>query len=411
MADHDVATLRWNGIGVQQTVKKRIPLFESCDELVVFKLPAEFQGMKPLRLSRLETSDYMQLLVFNDVDVATYSGWVMLDGNWLSNTFQTKPGDSGGPYVDRNGRLVGIHLGTQGVVAQGYNLTHVLKNIHAVEQPTELPEPVYRIHKQEEAESVTKQDEPIKIDSGNTREITAEDIMREIAELKAKGLLFQPQDSAEIADDITARVIEGTKKSHAALTAEMEKMSQAITTMMQMIECQNKVIEAQNVRIKQLETTSQDTRQVEDQKKKRNKARNERFMKIKVLTEEEYQRMLDEGWSTDEINDAISQLRQRAWQEYEMEEEDYEPEEILDDFLMTYQKARPKNGKLEFTCLDQAIMVVEQARKTFRCPKCKGRFSRGERHNPKTCRGKNAQVGEQEQQPKNLKTGRRGTSQ
>lgn len=393
MGDNDTATLKWNGIGVTATLKKRIPLFESCDELVIFKLPTEFQGMKPLRLSRLDTSDYMQLLTFKDQDIATYTGWVMLDGNWMSNTFQTKAGDSGAPYVDRNGRLVGIHLGTQGVVAQGYNLTQVLKTTYNIPLApiNETPEPVTSLYI---SPPETKQD--FLQDSG----ITAEDIMRELSAFKQQ--LVNQCTVEQVGDGILERVIEGTKKSHAAIACELEKVTENLQKLTQMLQSQQEVITKQEMRIQALERVNTT---LLEQKKKRNKERTERFMKVKVLTEEEYQRMLDEGWTSDEITNAVSQLRQRAWQDYEMEEEDYEPEEVLDDFLMTYQRGKTDNAVM-CACEDQIIFLL-QSRKTFKCPKCKGRFTRGERHNPKTCRGKH----EEQEQPKNVKTGRRGTSQ
>nr|QJI53443.1 MAG: nsp1a [Astroviridae sp.] len=381
MGDQDVATLRWNGMGVTMHVKKRIQLFESCDELVFFKLPPEFQGMKPLRLSKLETSDYMQLLVFKDEEIATYTGWAMLDGNWISNTFQTKAGDSGAPYVDRNGRLVGIHLGTQGVVAQGYSLMQVLKQ--------QQPVPLAPINENPTVQTPTGP--------------TVEDIMREIDALKKQGGLIPIQqaqpDVEQLSDDIMAKVIEGTKKSHAALTAEVEKLANAVNALLNMVECQAQMIKSQEERIKKLEEPSETS--ILEQKKKRNQQRTERFMKIKVLTEEEYQRMLDEGWSAEEIEDAVRQLRQSAWRDYEMEEEDYEPDEILDDFLMTYQKKKPKKGQKVITCFEDAISIMQQSRKTYKCPKCKGRFQRGDRHNPKTCRLKQGENVE----PKNSQRG------
>nr|QJI53431.1 MAG: nsp1a [Astroviridae sp.] len=392
VGNEDTVTFRWNGLTSTQVVKRRIPLFESCDDLVFFKLPNEFQAMKPLRLSKIETSDYMQLLSYRDGEVATYTGWVIRDGNWLSNVFQTKPGDSGAPYVDRNGRLVGIHLGTQGVVAQGYDLTTVLKpSVLPPLAPVNEPPPVF--------------------------ELTEEQIQKMTAALAQA----QCQPSyADLADEITQRVITGTKVSHSALTGEMERMGELLANLCDMVQCQQKMIQAQDEKISVLEKLVLDQVMVPEKKKGKNKqGMKNRFMKMRVLTEEQYRQMLEEGWTKDEIMDAVRQLREQAWLNYELEqEEDYEPEEILDAYMLIHEKTKPTAGKRTLTAVDEVVMVLDEARKSYRCPKCQRTFKRGQRHNPKTCGMMEQSIKKEEviaevgavDLTKNLKTGGKGTS-
>nr|QXV86505.1 nonstructural protein 1a [Avastrovirus sp.] len=400
VGDKTVATLRWNGVSVTLPVLKRVPLIESCDELVYFKLPSEMQGMKPLRLSRVSQSDYMQMLAFKDQEVATYTGWVIMDGNWLSNVFQTKAGDSGAPYVDRNGRLVGIHLGTQGVVAQGYNLIPVLGQPHAVDTTSSV----------QIVERETTQETPT-----HYKEPTQEQLMKLNSLIEA--LNKQCNGYEDLADMITARVIQGTKTSHAVLTAEIESLREVTNGLVELVKCQQKMIETQNDKIKVLEGCIQ-AEIVTEKKKKVKKTNREQFNKLRVLTEEQYRQMMEEGWSADEINDAVSQLREQAWLNYEMEEEDdFSPEEVLDGFFMTYQRKKPVKGRVQLEPID---VVVEQANR-YRCPKCKKTFGRGQRHNPKVCRAESGKpqghqeiettaTASEQQDSKNVKTGRKGTS-
>nr|QKN88813.1 MAG: nonstructural polyprotein [Astroviridae sp.] len=445
----ETAVLKWNGQSVRLPVKSRKPLFESCDELVTFKLPPEFQSMKPLRLSKLDSSDYMQMLSYDQTEIVTYTGWCIIDGNWLSNSFNTKAGDSGAPYVDRHGRLVGIHLGTQGIVGQGYVLINALKPAPQPPQLAPINEiPVFEVTRQEIPQPQPAQQQQIPTD--------------EIATVVTEQC---KQSLEEISEQLLERLVQGTKRSFSQMTSEMERITQENCMLKTMFETQQKQLEQQqkvmlemsgviekltlkfdqviayNKMEKFIEICNADV--VDEEKKKgKNKkhATKQKFMKMKVLTEEQYRQMLEEGWSKEEIKDVVDQLREQAWLAYEMEVDDYtdDDEQLqneLDEYLLQQvAKNLPKAGVRTITTYD---VVVEEAKRRIKnrvmtCPHCRNDFTG--RHNIRQCKmiqeGRNivefdpkrapkdqrqprkrTQQPPKEEESKNGESGRKGTSQ
>nr|QJI53437.1 MAG: nsp1a [Astroviridae sp.] len=409
---NDTAVVTWGNVTTRLAVKRRVPLFESADDLVFFKLPSELQGMKPLRLTRITTSDYMQCLSFDQSEIVTYTGWCIRDGYWLANSFNTKPGDSGAPYIDRHGRLVAIHLGTQGVVGQGYCLDGALKQ-----------------------ESVV----PLAPVNENPTPIETREPVGEVVKEQCRATIEQ------LGDELLSKLIEGTKKSFAQITSEMERLAGDYSSLKNI--CETK-IEQQANQIKALEnelktlrlsmmiTQANNEPVIEEKKKGKNKKGGvkEKFMKMKVLTEEQYKQMLEEGWSPDEIKEAVNQLREQAWLAYDMDSDDYtdNDEELqaeLDDFLFNQKQKTAKQGKLELAPID---IVLQEAKRRIRnrvitCPACKNDFTGG--HNIILCKriqeGKNIypsrsenpkyqrhrQHEKKDEEPKNGNGGRKGTSQ
>nr|APA19802.1 ORF1a [Avian astrovirus] len=438
----DTAILKWNGQTVRMPVKTRKPLFESCDELVYFKLPPEFQAMKPLRLSKIDYSDYMQMLSFDQTEIVTYTGWCIMDGNWLSNSFNTKAGDSGAPYVDRHGRLVGIHLGTQGIVGQGYVLTEALKQ----QQPPPQLAPINEMPAFETRQPIpTPPPAPVVVE---TPQIDVEEIKETVA-AQCKTTLD------ELSEQLLERLIQGTKRSFSQITTEMENITQDNCALKTIVEIQQKTIEQQQKMMTEMATAMEKISQkldqvvaynklekfveicnedvvVEEKKKGKNKQRNAskmKFMKMKVLTEEQYRQMLEEGWSKEEIKDVVDQLREQAWLAYEMEVEDYSDDDELlqnelDEYLMQQSaKNPPKGGVRTVTAFD---VVLEEAKRRVKnrvmtCPHCKNDFTG--KHNIRQCKliqeGKNIrefnppkeQRPRRNQDQKNGESGRKGTSQ
>nr|QKN88831.1 MAG: nonstructural polyprotein [Astroviridae sp.] len=126
---NNVVTVKWKGCVTQTTVKSRVSLFECPDCVVKLNLPSAFQNLKPLKISKEIGSCYGSLTVFDDNWTAprVMQGWLIFDGNWLASAFDTRPGNSGAPYTDTHGRLIGIHLGSQALLGAGFNLTRVLQ--------------------------------------------------------------------------------------------------------------------------------------------------------------------------------------------------------------------------------------------------------------------------------------------
>nr|WPR17460.1 MAG: NSP1a protein [Avian astrovirus 4] len=300
VGEDTVVNVYWNKVSTKTKVIKRIPLIDSCDELVVLRLPPEMQVMKPLRLTKQPQSDYMALYALDQVGVAQiYSGWVEVDGFWLSNTFETQPGVSGGPYVDRHGRLVGIHIGTQGVCSQGYNLFDVMKS-----QTFEPPSVVL-------------------------------------------------QQQSTDTDEIVRRVIDGTRVSHAVLTSQIEKLLERVAEL--------------EKKLQEKDISKQETPLVEEKRKKIDNMKN-KFMKMKVLTEEQYAEMLEKGWNADEIQQAINELREQAWLNYEIDAEDYDmsdeevEERIRNELDQLYREMGPK------TLFSAKTFIICEARRRKKKP-------------------------------------------
>nr|UVW93783.1 non-structural polyprotein [Crow astrovirus] len=310
-----VVKLSWGAITVRANVEAEIPLYESVDSLVKIKLPPELQGLKPFRLVKQPKSDYLTLISMDltTMQPITYTGWNTLDGVWLTNTFETKPGDSGAPYMDRNGRLVGVHMGTQGVVAQGYALFEVLHNMKPLAEQTMTP----------------------------------------------------------AMDEMLYKLIDGTKRSHAALTTTIEQL-----------------IDKVNMLEKKLQEQPETVKQpILEEKKKQNKKRisalRARFSRIKVLTEEQYQEMLDKGWTKEEIDDAITQLRDRAFMDYLIEHEDdldaddFDAEKYFDEEVMNYE-SKPIKEKRGFVTTAKIDIIEQKKRKRVKpyvCRYCKKTYT------------------------------------
>nr|WPR17454.1 MAG: NSP1a protein [Avian astrovirus 14] len=348
-----VVKVSWKGITCTTHVYDEIPLWESADTLVRLKIPSELQSLKPLRLTKNPVSDYMALVTFDQQgQLAQFSGWNMIDGVWLSNTFETFPGTSGSPYVDRHGRLVAIHMGTQGVIGQGYVLYDTLHN--------KLP---------------------LGID-GQTP-------------------VVNPQCGVDV-DVILEKVIQGTRVSHAALTSEIEKLIEMNKQLAQSVDELNERVMKQHYRIMELEKPMVE---LEKKKKKKKVDKSEVFKKIKVLTEEEYKRMLEEGWSADQIQDAVKQLREAAWIDFEEHQEDWDPEEIerqmeeeMDQYLR--RQAKPDLTKEQYSAKHGIIAQAKRRPKgvKFRCRYCTKYFT--EFHDIDECRQtKNGKKGKEVASP------------
>nr|QKN88822.1 MAG: nonstructural polyprotein [Astroviridae sp.] len=130
VGDDKVVEIRWKNFSCQSNVKGHIELPECPDTLVKIALPAGLANLKPLKLSKADTSCYGSLTSFDEQrsNVQTMQGWLIFDGNWIGVPFDTRPGHSGAPYCDKDGRLIGIHLGSQALLGAGYRLNTILAN-------------------------------------------------------------------------------------------------------------------------------------------------------------------------------------------------------------------------------------------------------------------------------------------
>nr|QXV86508.1 nonstructural protein 1a [Avastrovirus sp.] len=130
VGEDKVVEIRWKNFSCQANVKGHIDLPECPDTLAKISLPAGLANIKPLKLSKADTSCYGSLTSFdeNRTTVQTMQGWLIFDGNWIGVPFDTRPGHSGSPYCDKDGRLIGIHLGSQALLGAGYRLNTILQS-------------------------------------------------------------------------------------------------------------------------------------------------------------------------------------------------------------------------------------------------------------------------------------------
>nr|WPR17457.1 MAG: NSP1a protein [Avian astrovirus 15] len=249
-------------------------------------------------------------------------------------------------------------MGTQGVCAQGYVLSEVFKTAVLTSTPTP-PE---------------------------VRETTSDSVTT-----------FQNDQ----VDHIVERVIQGTKISHAALTSEMESMREKVNVMYDLLEKMQERIMQQHYRIMELEKPMVE---LEKKKGKNKHGIKDRFMKAKVLTEEEYKRMMDEGWTREQIMDAVQQLRDSAWNDYQQELEDWDAdvadqqiEMELNQFVKNQALPGIVNGVKSYSLKDMIVMEVKKRvvkkRPPVTCYFCKKSYN--DYHDFKECKkAKNSKRGD-----------------
>nr|WEX25370.1 nonstructural polyprotein [Chicken astrovirus] len=270
VAGSEWATAKFGDTVVKIKKEREIDMCECPDTLVLFKLPKELQGVKPLKLTQNVKSNYMTLHGFcpNFVNSVSFTGWCTVDGPWLNNAFNTTFGNSGAPYCDPDGKLVGIHLGTQGVTSQGFVVSDVLRKQF---------EPQYQCScKQPEMDQTPTPMPPAQFDY----------------------------------EEFLSRVITGTKISHQAILKQQEEMLEQIQIVTKIL--QDNGLLAEQKKKGKTKRTARGAKAVMT-KKYLSKGH---FMKMKMLSEEEYQKLVDEGFTADEIKEVVNNLREQAWLEY-----------------------------------------------------------------------------------------------
>nr|QUS52560.1 ORF1a [Mute swan feces associated avastrovius 1] len=368
-------TIKYENISVKAKVEKEIELFECIDTLILIKLPKELQGVKPLRLAKNITSDYLTLHCYcpNFINNIFFSGWCIIDGSFINNSFNTQFGNSGAPYCDRDGRLVGMHLGSQGVTSQGVVLVDALKmlNNNVMQDQCKLCK----------ADELEKQEHEF-----------------------PKGFDM---------DLFLSKVIDGTKVSHQAILKNMEQLTERVmkveqkstsngleknlSILAEMVVKQQEITEKILARMERTEKTLEQVckssennigkiaemvEELQEQKKKGKTKKTTRgqkhivgkkfltkghFMKMKMLTEEEYRKMLDEGWTADEIRDVVNGLREQAWRNYvidnDIDEEGEEDwyEDMLEDEAINEEIDR----RIEQAMEDMGETIYQKKRHTF----------------------------------------------
>nr|QKN88919.1 MAG: nonstructural polyprotein [Astroviridae sp.] len=309
-------TLKWNGLTVQGKILGEIDLPNYTDTIARIQIPNAFTLMKSLRVARETQNDYFQMITYGqNQEIVTFTGWGSVDIPYFAAPFATHAGTSGSPVVDRTGKVIAMHFGSNLACSSGYILTELFR----------VEPPLKQAVKVEDSENICLD----KVMQG-VRAATA-DMMAKIEELILRVTALE-QDNKRTSMRIDGLVKEGVK-------------------------CQsNEVLKELVERVEKLEKAPESPEIVVEQAKGKTKGKarkrygkiasavKRRFSKMKMLTEEEYKRLQDEGFTTDEIREVVNNLREQAFLNWQIENEDDWDETLSDDEyeLPVEQKARMK---------------------------------------------------------------------
>nr|ABX46579.1 non-structural polyprotein [Turkey astrovirus] len=309
----DIATLKNGSVSVKSKVVKTIPIFESVDNVAVLKLPPELNSVKPIKLAKKVQSDYLTLTAYdpNFQHAVTYTGWCIIDGNWLNNSFDTKFGNSGAPYCDHDGRLVGIHLGTQGVLSQGIVIVDALKNTF----------------------QLADQCRPQNFDM----------------------------------DEFLEKVIAGTKVSHAAILKELEELREEVQFLKRKCVTYDDYWLCQTIFGQAKKGKTKKTVRGRKHLVTKRALSKGHFMKMRMLTDEEYQNMIEKGFSAEEIREAVNELREQAWLNYCIDNDidDEGEDDWYDDMVETDRVNQEIDEAIERAMEDRGEFYQKKSRLTF----------------------------------------------
>ncbi|CAB95005.1 nonstructural protein, putative serine protase [Avastrovirus 1] len=354
-------TIKSESTQVKVKVKRVIDLFECVDTLVEIPLTKEFQHIKPLRLAKKVEDSYLQLCAFKPdmVEKASYQGWCTIDSGFIFNSFNTQFGNSGAPYVDSDGRLVGMHLGSQGVISQGVVLVDTLKTQFLAQQSQiddQLMERIIEGTKVSHAAILTELDrmrtkvEEVALVSARVNQLESQ--LKDLYEFSSNSIKCLSDDiekmvCAQLFDEIN-------------LQSVMEKISALPPT-----EKLAKLVEV-FVEQKKKGKTKRTARGGKHAlgKKYLSKAH---FSRMRMLTEEEYNKMVEDGFSPDEIKEVVDQLREQAWQNYLIDNDIGEDDDLdwYDDMLEDERLNEEIDRRVEAALEDRGELAYQKIRRTF----------------------------------------------
>nr|QPB10691.1 MAG: non-structural polyprotein [Neva virus] len=263
VGEEKTVKMTWKGLTTTAKILGHIELPLFTDTLVKIEVPKPFQLLPVMRLAKDAVSDYLQMTSFSHdfSSIVSFTGWAVIDGAYINAPFETYPGTSGSPLTNRDGRLVGMHFGSNAVVSQGYSLVTLFAVEPAVKQST------------------TDEDEFLR------------------------------------------RVMEGVRTSHAAILKKLEEQDEKIQQLQQRLD---EVVSGDDHTILLDEKKKGKTkRTARGLKHRQNKGISKAaFMRQKILTEEEYKRLEEEGFSKEEIQEIVNNLREQAWIDYQNDLDD-----------------------------------------------------------------------------------------
>nr|UCS96443.1 MAG: ORF1a [Astroviridae sp.] len=295
------AMVQWEHVQVECKVKSKIPLEGSVEKLVQLQLDKELVGIPPLKRTKDGDSDYGNLWWSDEGEPWFFAGWIERNNEFLTSCFATVPGTSGGAYVDRFGRLMGIHIGSKGVISTGLWLGPyfdmmadtkplVKQVVYCWPDGTQHDEPYVPPNSKANPPEKKKKKQEVK----PTEVSSSDGVVRQEA-----GSGIDP----DVWNCILDMMVKVSRDNVGILTGQIQELREAVDTIRQ-----EKKKGKTKARRRLMQAAHGGAVKV--------RAMYHKIMKSKVLTEEEYKRLQEEGKSPQEIRDLVNQLRYEAWKQF-----------------------------------------------------------------------------------------------
>nr|QKN88925.1 MAG: nonstructural polyprotein [Astroviridae sp.] len=297
-------TLKWNNLNVQGCVIGEIELPGYTDTLARIKIPSAFSLMRSLKIAREKENDYFQMVTFGqNGEPATFTGWGSIDEPYFAAPFASHAGTSGSPVIDRTGKVVAVHFGTNLACSSGY----VIVDLFRVEPPLK--------------QSGRTEDELMEKILAGVRSATAD------INAKVEKTLIKVNAIEDLARDLERKQAE----TSGVVTRNAQRYNSKIPEIEEKIKSLEDKLEQLLTNVKEEKTlveeqakgkTKKTTRGAKHRYTKVAKHVRRNFNKMKMLTEEEYKRLEDEGFTADEIRDVVNELREQAFLAWQIDNED-----------------------------------------------------------------------------------------
>nr|QJI53428.1 MAG: nsp1a [Astroviridae sp.] len=320
--------LKWNGLSVQGKLVGEIELPMFTDTMARIQVPNAFTLMKSLRVAKELQNDYFQMISFGqNHEPVTFTGWGTIDSPYFAAPFATHPGTSGSPVIDRTGKVVAMHFGSNLACSSGYVLTDLFRTEPPVKQ-------------------CTVQDELMEKVVQGVRNATS-DIMAKIEQMLLR--LNAVEKSVTEKENKITNLCKVIDKNADEYNKTIPKLHERLCKLEELIKTQ----EVQEVTREEAKgKTKKTVRGAKARYAPIAAAIKKKFSKMKMLTEEEYKRLQDEGFTAAEIREVVNNLREQAFLNWQMEnEDDWESEPEWSDYdhdfdsdreIVETQKARLK---------------------------------------------------------------------
>nr|QPB10706.1 MAG: non-structural polyprotein [Carnarvon virus] len=333
-------TLKWNNLTVNNVPVLgyiECPLY--TDNIAQIQIPKAYALLPSFKLAKEGYNNYFQMATYDQNDMPkTFTGWGTIDGNYFSAPFDSFAGTSGSPIYDSTGKVVAMHFGSNLVMSSGYVLLNVFSQGPSVGRDMcDYTTPAASVVQPESTYDV---DEIVRRCVAGVRESHTA-ILKKIEELDEQTKLierrtkeaFNRVDKRHEELQKTVEVVD--KKSETLVSAFEERLINILEDRLKnldqrLVESFVKNSETLEKRISAIEHERIVDQFIQQKKKGKTKCTvrgmksklkptrmtKAQFMKQKILSEEEYNRLQEEGVAPERIKEIVDQLREEAWYEY-----------------------------------------------------------------------------------------------